>query len=632
MKLGKRLRQHARVQPDARAVFVRERWWTYGELVRTGDAIARELGAESGDVVAIAISRGIEAVLAVCAVALAGAIPAMIDPDDGELAQRTVARLRPRVVLARDGVLPGATTLELADGVPAVVRGAAPSWEPIARPGLAFVIYTSGSTVDAKGVAWSETRVMFDWRANTPTRGQREHQRRAPGGIAVPLCTALGLQDLLRTLYDGMSTVLLDTPFRVGLEQARALGVWRLRLTPTHVDVLLATTLELPALRVVLVASAPIAPARLRALAKRVPGARVARSYGLTESGAATLVWLDRNPKRARTVGRAIAFRRITIRDPEGNVLPPRTWGEVAIDLPAWDRGDGYVDAPPELARRFANGTLFTGDRGALDARGFLVLGARHAEILKVGGRSVSAPHIEEVLGAGELAVVGAPDRALGEVACAMFVPGAEPGPDATAALRADEVPRWILPRVVLPRSASGKLRRGRLALEAARWSAAFPQIVAPDHRTYPAYTLDPRTAIVDGGLAPWFGDPGEPARAGRTIALVARRPFGVLALGYIQSGTPGAIACRFVAGPFATAQPDGELTNELLHVFAAELERLVALLPGPRMRALFVQEAGGWRVSAGEADAPMRALGDAALPAIARVAAAVQQLVVPGS
>ena len=174
MKLGKRLRRHARVQPTARAVFARERWWTYGELVDAADAIARELGVGAGDVVAVAISRGVESVLAVCAVALAGAVPAMIDPDDGELAQRTIARLRPKLVLARDGALPGATTLELATGgVPAVVRGAAPSWEPIARPGLAFVIYTSGSTVDAKGVAWSEARAMFDWRANAPTRGHQ---------------------------------------------------------------------------------------------------------------------------------------------------------------------------------------------------------------------------------------------------------------------------------------------------------------------------------------------------------------------------------------------------------------------------------------------------------------------------
>ena len=52
-----------------------------------------------GDVVAIAIDRGIEAVIAVCATALAGAIPALIDPRDRELAARTLAGLRPAAVL-----------------------------------------------------------------------------------------------------------------------------------------------------------------------------------------------------------------------------------------------------------------------------------------------------------------------------------------------------------------------------------------------------------------------------------------------------------------------------------------------------------------------------------------------------
>lgn len=604
-RLGKRLRFHARTRPDARAVFAGDRWWTYGELASTAGAIAEQLALRAGDVVAIAIARGIEAVLASCAAALADAVPALIDPADAALAHRTLARLQPAHVVARPGVLDGAAALtggELEPGPPV-------PWSPIARPGLAFIIYTSGTTVDAKGVAWSETRAAFDWRAAPPPADAHA----APTGVTVPLCTALGLQDVLRTLHDGRSTVLLDTPFRVGLEQARALGVSRLRLTPTHVDVVLATAVELPALRSVVVASAPIAPKRLRALAARLPHARIGRSYGLTESGAAAMLWLDEHPKRLRTVGRAIAFRRITIRDAEGRVLPPGTWGEVAIDMPAWNAGDGYLDAPPELARRFANGTLYTGDRGKLDGRGFLVLGARAAEILKIGGRSVSAPHIEAALrktpGAPKLAVTGVPDRALGEVACCIYMPApdARSAALAEAALRADELPRWVLPRPRLPRTASGKLRRGRLAAEAARWTAAFPQIVAPDHRTVPAYELDPRAAIADAGLVPWFGDPGDAARAGRVLALVERRPVRVLALAYIQCDRE----CRFACGPFAAAQPHGEVTAELLDVFAAEVIRLAQLLPGPQTRLV--------RVRAGEAAPVAIASAAAAVAALAR-------------
>src|SRR5580704_19234810 len=131
--LGSRLRVHARTRPDDRAVFARERWWTFGELVTAGETLVAELGAQPGDVIAIAIARGIEPVIALCAAALGDAVPAMIDPEDAELAERTLDRLRPAFAIAD-----GAAKTRRADA--------------IARLGLAFIIYTSGSTRDAKGV------------------------------------------------------------------------------------------------------------------------------------------------------------------------------------------------------------------------------------------------------------------------------------------------------------------------------------------------------------------------------------------------------------------------------------------------------------------------------------------------
>ena len=596
-RLGARLRRHRRLRPGAQAVYAGERWWSYGELVAAAEPIGKALGVVPGDVVAIVMARGIEMVLAIAATALAGAIPAVIDPADPELAARTLARLRPAIALA-GMALPSAATLEMRDSAAVLGPRAAVPWESVARPGIAHIIFTSSSTADPKGVVWSEVRAGFDL-AVRPT----ELQRAAPGGIAVPLCSALGLQDLLRALHYRLATVLLDTPFRAGLDQVRALGVNRLKLTPTQVEVLLASGMELPALRTVMVASAPIAAERLHALAARLPAARIGRSYGLTESGAATVLWIDRHPKRLRSVGRPIAYRRVTVRDREGHVLPPRTWGEVVIEVPVWDRGDGYLDPTPALARRFDNATLRTGDRGIFDARGFLLLGPRHAEILKVGGRSVSAPRIEESLrglgGITEVTVVGVPDRALGQVPCAVFAPspGCRPDELATAA-RADESPRWFLPRLALPRGSTGKVRRGLLAHEAARWTAAFPQLVAPDHRTYPAYAVDPRVSIVDGGIAPWFGD--ATLVAGRAIALVTRRPVRVLALAYLQAGAADRPDCRLVVGPVPVEQAEGELSDQLLDVFATELLRLVALLPGEPVQTTCVRPARDAFVAAG--------------------------------
>lgn len=610
-RLGDRLRLIARETPDAPAVHTGERWWSYGELVRAAQALALDtgLGAGPGDVVAIAIDRGIAAVLGVVAAALAGAIPALVDPSDRALAARTLAQLRPAAVLVAPGdeELAGAQVVDGAGLAPLAAPTAPRDWEPLRRPeAIAHILFTSGSTASGKGVVWSELRAGFDWMISAPRRAARGR----PSGIVAPLCSSLGYHELARSLVHGTSVALLDAPFPAAIAQVRELGVDRLKLTPTHVELLLATAEELPQLRTVTIAAAPIAPERLRALAGRLPGAQICRSYGLTESGVATLIWLHRRPSKTHTVGRAVSYRRVTVRDGAGRILPPGHTGEVVIDLPMWDAADGYLDAPPELARRFENGTLWTGDRGTIDPHGFLVLGARAADILKVGGRSVGALRIEEALaglpGVAELAVVGVPDRVLGEVPCAVFVPsdasraaGAAPGATAAglagaalaAEIRPDELPRWFLARRELPRGAGGKLQRGRLAHEAAGWTQSFPRSIIPEHRSYPAFDLERGLAIVDGWPAAWLGDPGAAGPGhpegfdpcARVIALVARRPLRPLALAVVQAGATAAGGeLRFVVGPVAVELARGPVAPDLLDVFAGELIVLAGALPGP--------------------------------------------------
>jgi acyl-CoA synthetase (AMP-forming)/AMP-acid ligase II len=583
--LGHQLRMHAQASPDHHAVYTNERWWTYGELVQHAEQLARTLALGPGDVVAVLADRGIAPVIAICASALADAVPATIDPSDGALATRTLARLRPAVAITSDPAF--ATTCDViacaGSSVQITRRTEAPAWEPVRRAdGIAHIMFTSGTTSEAKGVVWSESRAGFDW----AIRPAPPLQRAAPGAIAVPLSAAFGLQDLLRSLYHGLATVLLDPPFLAGVEQARTLAVNRIKLTPTHVSLLLASASELPAVKAVVIGAAPITAEQIEALASRVPNARIGRSYGLTEAGAGTAVWRDRSPRKMHTVGRPIAMRAISIRDREGNVLPQRTWGEVVIEMPVWDRCDGYLDAPPELDRRFRNARLWTGDRGLLDGRGFLVLGPRASEIIKVGGRSASAPRIEQALSdlgaVTELAVVGVSERVLGQAPCAVFVPRAGSDPaalvrGARTALRDDEAPRWFLPRSELPRNANGKVRRGVLAREAAAWTQAFPETVVLGNRMFPAYTLEEDVAVVDSVLEPEFHDPDAIDPHARVVLLASRTARRLLAVGCVRA----APRSRFVLGPISVARGPGRIATGLVDVFAGELMRLARLLPG---------------------------------------------------
>jgi acyl-CoA synthetase (AMP-forming)/AMP-acid ligase II len=138
-----------------------------------------------------------------------------------------------------------------------------------------------------------------------------------------------------------------------------------------------------------------------------------------------------------------------------------------------------YRDAEA-TARQWADGWLHTGDLGRLDADGYLYIVGRKKEVIVRGGMNVHADDVEAVLQAHpdviEAAVVGVPHAVLGEEVAAYLV--LEPGSATTADAVIDfagrnladyKVPRRVAVVPALPRNASGKVVKARLAAEAAR-------------------------------------------------------------------------------------------------------------------------------------------------------------------
>ncbi|SNT48375.1 non-ribosomal peptide synthetase [Rhodococcoides kyotonense] len=154
-------------RPDGIAIETADTSITYTELDRRSSRLARVLvqrGLGPEDLVAIAVTRSLESVLFVWAVAKSGAAFVPIDPD--------YPAERVRYMLDDSGAKAGLTTHRAVDGLPTTVPwivledverdAASMSSEPIAavertsvlRPSnLAYVIYTSGSTGAPKGVA-----------------------------------------------------------------------------------------------------------------------------------------------------------------------------------------------------------------------------------------------------------------------------------------------------------------------------------------------------------------------------------------------------------------------------------------------------------------------------------------------
>jgi len=122
-----------------------------------------------------------------------------------------------------------------------------------------------------------------------------------------------------------------------------------------------------------------------------------------------------------------------------------------------------------------ADGWLSTGDMGFLDDAGYLTLVGRKSEMYIRGGYNVYPSEVERVLAShpsiAEVAIVGAPDRVLGEIGVAFVVPRADATPDidglrahVVAALADYKAPDRLVVLGELPVTAMGKVDKSALS------------------------------------------------------------------------------------------------------------------------------------------------------------------------
>jgi fatty-acyl-CoA synthase len=200
-------------------------------------------------------------------------------------------------------------------------------------------------------------------------------------------------------------------------------------------------------------------PAMQRAIQDLLPeGAAVLNLFGMTEgSGIVTFTPFDSSLEvRATTSGKAPAHTEVRIVDPEtGQVCPPDLPGEIQF------RGGGafklyYRDPVATAETILPEGWVRTGDRGKIDADGYLYYLGRLKDMLKVGGENVAAAEIEFFLNQHPavkmVQVIGGADARLGEVPVAFVerVPGAQVEADELIAMCQGQLARWKIPADVV--------------------------------------------------------------------------------------------------------------------------------------------------------------------------------------
>jgi 2,3-dihydroxybenzoate-AMP ligase len=127
------------------------------------------------------------------------------------------------------------------------------------------------------------------------------------------------------------------------------------------------------------------------------------------------------------SVGKPICpYDELKVVDPNGNEVPVGVDGELVSKGPGIFTG--YFKSSADRAKTFTEDGFFrTGDQGKKDEQGYIWITGRIKDIIIRGGENISAVEIENLmsvhLDVQDVAVVGMPDKILGERTCAYIIP-----------------------------------------------------------------------------------------------------------------------------------------------------------------------------------------------------------------
>ncbi|MFI9100861.1 non-ribosomal peptide synthase/polyketide synthase [Streptomyces fildesensis] len=486
--------------PEAPAVTAGAVTLSYADLDVAADRLARHLlaqGAGPGTLVAVALPRTPQLVVALLGVLKSGAAYLPIDPGNpAERIGHVLTDAAPTVVLsdhATAGVLPaGSAPVVLLDdpGTAAAIAarpaGAVTDAERPRTPSdrdAAYVIYTSGSTGRPKGVV-IEHRSLTDYLAyTTSTYG-------SAAGVALvhsPVSFDLTVTGLYTPLLLGghVNLASLNEPTPQETEGLAAAPATFLKATPSHLPLLAALPDGYSPTGDLLLGGEALLGASLAEWRERHPHVVVRNVYGPTEATVNCAEYRIEPgaplPPGPVPIGRPQANARLYVLDAGLQPVPDGVVGELYLAGSGLARG--YLGQPGLTAERFTAdpyggpGTRMyrSGDLAQWDRDGQLVYAGRADGQVKLRGFRIELGEIEVVLTAhpsvAAATVVVREDRPGDQRLVAYAVAGQDgvlPAAEELAAHLAGRLPEYMVPSAfvgleALPVTAHGKVDRAAL-------------------------------------------------------------------------------------------------------------------------------------------------------------------------
>lgn len=481
---------------------------TYGELWEASDRIAAALAARTDGRQPVVVLGHKSALMATAFLGCLKSGHAFV-PVDVEMPPARLADILSQlgdapvvttvpVPAALAASLPAGAALDARAAVAASDLGPAPDrgrW--VTGEQTQYLIFTSGSTGRPKGIEVSARNVarFMDWVRTFPVIGE--------GGRVFldqpPYSFDLSEYEVVGALSTGGCLHAVEREetedLRALFADLRASGVEVWTSTPSFADLCLVDRSFderlLPDVRLFLFCGEALRRSTAAALRERFPRARIANTYGPTESTVAvTYVEIgdaELAGERPLPVGAARPGTELRIVDPEtGAPCEAGRTGEIVIvgDTVA----KGYLRNPEKTAAAFFDATLAdgsparayrTGDAGHLDESGMLYCDGRFDSLVKVNGFRIELEDVEENLGALPLVKQAAvvPVRRRERVAYLKACIVLRDRPAGTdfeiarliKARLAERVPGYMVPRAVtlvgeLPLTCNGKVDRKALA------------------------------------------------------------------------------------------------------------------------------------------------------------------------
>ncbi|MDE2952739.1 MAG: o-succinylbenzoate--CoA ligase [Chloroflexota bacterium] len=283
------------------------------------------------------------------------------------------------------------------------------------------------------------------------------------GGLSIILRsliygTAVELPPMKRFDVDAVNRLLSERPISL------------VSLVPTMLSRLLDAKARPwnPRLRLVLLGG-EATPVELAARCREA-GIPIAPSYGLSEAASQVAT---ASPDLLRTkpesVGKPLLFTELRVINERGADAAPGEPGEIIVKGPQVMRG--YYNDSAATERSLRDGWLHTGDIGALDEDGDLVVLQRREDLILSGGENIYPAEVEKALRAHpaveEVIALGLEDAKWGQrVAAAIQLrDGRGVSQDAIFAFARGALASYKIPREIrfisaFPRASSGKIQR----------------------------------------------------------------------------------------------------------------------------------------------------------------------------